>query len=332
MPKSRIIKYAIIVLLLLPSITFAETQLKEYKIIKGDTLWDISQRELKDPFMWPNIWKVNTWIENPHWIYPGQIIKIPQLAAAATTVTASPEPAKKEELKEEVQIKKHPIFSKNIILESGYLSETIPGTGRVGDSSSGYTIFGDNDIVYVDIDHPVKVGDKFYVIKSSGPVIHPIRRKAIGYIIVIRGIAEIVQVKEGNTMAKITKCYGDITQGDILDSYYDVESPKTTGQFRSPDINGMIISTRNEVVSQSMLDITYIDKGCKDGIEPGDMFRTIAVDVHAVPNGMIQVISCKDHTATAIIQNSSDPIVPGNIFVKLDKNENNTSENNAADK
>ena len=45
MPKTRIIKYALIVFFLLPLITFAETQeIKEYKVIKGDTLWDISKK------------------------------------------------------------------------------------------------------------------------------------------------------------------------------------------------------------------------------------------------------------------------------------------------
>ena len=78
MPKTRTIRYALIVFLLLPLITFAETQeIKEYKVMKGDTLWDITKKELNDPFMWPKIWKENSWIANPHWIYPGQMIKIP---------------------------------------------------------------------------------------------------------------------------------------------------------------------------------------------------------------------------------------------------------------
>ncbi len=93
----------------------------------------------------------------------------------------------------------------------------------------------------------------------------------------------------------------------------------TTGPFRRPDINGMIVATGEHFEFQSMLDIIYIDKGCKDGIEVGDMFMTIAVDAHAVPNGVIQVINCRAHTATAIIQYSSTPISPGNIFTELEK-------------
>jgi hypothetical protein len=103
MQKIRIIKYALVVFLLLSSITFAETQeMKKHKVVKGDTLWDITGTELADPFRWPEVWKVNPWIKNPHWIYPKQIIKIPlyliqgeksKEEAAVKPTAASQEPA-----------------------------------------------------------------------------------------------------------------------------------------------------------------------------------------------------------------------------------------------
>jgi nucleoid-associated protein YgaU len=49
---------------------------EEYVIQKGDTLWDLSQKFLSNPWYWPKIWSNNPYIENPHWIYPGNKLRI----------------------------------------------------------------------------------------------------------------------------------------------------------------------------------------------------------------------------------------------------------------
>lgn len=351
MPRIKVMIGVFTILLLLPLVSFAETkELKDYEVKKGDTLWGIAKSELNDPFMWPAIWKENRDIENPRWIHPGQMIKIPAYLVQRDkgreeTVTepvpqqpASPETVKEEIKKEEIKIVKQPLFKENMIMASGYIAESIPvvgqvcdcpsektvspkvsGVGQVADSSSGMTLYGNGDILYVKMNNPAKPGDKYYVINVSEPVKHPITGNTVGYVITISGIVEIQEMKDGDAMAKVTQCFGEISQGDMLDVYYEIKPPMTDGKFRSPDINGMIVAAARQMMLQTSLDVVYIDKGSKDGIEPGDRFKTMAVDTHAVPNGTIQVISCKDHTATAIIQSSSAPVIPGNIFTKLDQ-------------
>ena len=71
----------------------------EYVVVRGDTLWDISGRFLDKPWQWPAIWHANPQIENPHLIYPGDVVSlvyidgVPQLRlrrGGADTVKLSP--------------------------------------------------------------------------------------------------------------------------------------------------------------------------------------------------------------------------------------------------
>jgi nucleoid-associated protein YgaU len=78
--KKKIVKYALLMFLLSVSVLLAqEHETKKHKVVKGDTIWDIADSELQDPFSWPEIWKENNLIKNPHKIYPDQVIKIPAL-------------------------------------------------------------------------------------------------------------------------------------------------------------------------------------------------------------------------------------------------------------
>ena len=55
-------------------VPLAEGHPNEYVVKVGDTLWDIAATFLKDPWFWPEIWYVNPDIQNPHLIYPGDVL------------------------------------------------------------------------------------------------------------------------------------------------------------------------------------------------------------------------------------------------------------------
>ena len=80
----RLIKYIFVTLAL------AALAASAYFVKEGDTLWDISDEYLNDPFAWPDLWENNKHIQDPHWIYPGDSIYL----GSTPDTSVKPEPKK----------------------------------------------------------------------------------------------------------------------------------------------------------------------------------------------------------------------------------------------
>ncbi len=91
----RRVRALLAVAALAPAALFAQQptsgQPGTYTVKRGDTLWDLAKRFLNDAYLWPQIYRLNTdKIRDPHWIYPGEVLQMPQAVAAAPAPTPAP--------------------------------------------------------------------------------------------------------------------------------------------------------------------------------------------------------------------------------------------------
>ena len=258
----------------------------DYTVVKGDTLWGISARFLKDPWKWPQIWQMNRdEIKNPHWIYPGDIVHLdrggayPHLSlqaggaeAAASNVVKLEPHVRIESLRTAIPSIPGsaigPFLTQPLVVEENGLEAAprIVGTqeGRVA-VSAGETAYADR----IGAD----AGVNWQVFRPGVALHDPVTGEILGYEAKYLGDARVSRFGNPTTL-QIIKSAEEISPGDRLVPARESSFPNYMPHAPDKMIEGEIMSVEGGVAEIGQYQVVTINRGIRDGLEVGHVLAS----------------------------------------------------------
>jgi len=354
-----------VALLLLPAVVtaqdtpaVADTSREVTHTVKpGDTLWDIAGRYLNDPFKWPDIFRRNPdVVENPHWIYPGEVIHIPvgavrpdaladaerdgnvvstirtvAVAPAGTTVFGPGGGRAQARFEMEARGRVAGVRPGEIDAAPYVVGEDGPSiAGKIVGSAERPGIAMDvrdrrfqlNDVVYITPppgSEPVAVGARFTSL-ALGPSMMDSARLAIP-----TAVFRVEEARPGRPLAaRMVKQFGTVEIGQQLVEY---AAPVTSARVpvASMDaLDGRIVWVHNKPVLPSLQHYIFLDVAPGEA-RVGDRFLLIdqtrrgAADSTKPPEpaALAQVVRVTPFAATAIVVDQKLPTISIGMRARL---------------
>lgn len=255
---------------------------------KGDTLWDLANKYFNNPYAWPQIWELNQWIKDPHWIYPGDPLTIdagrgPQGATPEAVTGAEP-------IRLDVNALRRPELGYSIadFVQEPFLAPQgdeawykASGAFRItGLKSEVKSIVGDGDMVYLNAGESqgVRQGDRFLIIKTVQKNLeHPTSGKKMGDVLEQIGILRVDEVTANGAVATIERAMDPVSIGDHLTHFTEpsdikLELRKDTDEPVKPqDPVITVVYTRDDHKLNSFGNQVVVDRGSNDGLRVGDI-------------------------------------------------------------
>lgn len=247
---------------------------ERHTVVKGDTLWGISGKFLKDPWQWPKVWRFNrSQIKNPHLIYPGDVVvldksgKNPRLSLLHETITLDPHAV--EEPIDKIAISTiplsviHPFLHQPLVIEKDQLA-TSP---RILASQENSVVLSPGTRVYI---KGINEGDplNWHVYRPGKNLVDPDTKQVLGVEANYLGNAKVV--KYGDPVsADITKAKEEIFTKDRLVAIGDEVTTNFVPHAPESAISGRIISVLGGVAEGGPQSIVTLNRGTNDGIEVG---------------------------------------------------------------
>ncbi len=308
-------------------------------VVRGDTLWDVSDAYLGTPWVWPSIWRENQGIENPHLIFPDDRIWITatemrkvseeeaeQLLSSALAHEGAV-PAAMEDASLGAAAAPRPTYRFSDIETAGFVTvDEFDGAAAIVDSHSPRVWLSELDTVIIGAGaDEVEVGDQFEVFRPGKRVYDPANGRVFGFATKQLGWVEIEAVHPETSTGIIRLSQSEMRRGDHvlprLREETDIEiRPK-------PDVEGQIVFTPDERLNMATSDVVYLDRGTSHGLDVGsplEVYRPIGTGLDkvrneqvALPDGVVAkllVVRAGDETAVALVTQTTAELERGDRF------------------
>lgn len=326
-----------------------------HTVRRGDTLWDLARQYLGDPFLWPQIYRLNTdVVEDPHWIYPGEVLRLvagtdtravpPSGGEAVASPPAADQPPEEGALfprRGAVDVsaalvayrdRSYRALRAGEFHASGFLTEGNPlplGTlvGNVEPiqikvtTDRSFSLLNDLVAVRPPEGATYRVGDSLLVVKlEHGPSGQP----QWGDVVRPTGLLLVTALAEGQLVAKVQGIYGEIRNGQyVLPAERFVPGGETRATPVANGISGRVVMARDGHPMRHPMDVLFIDVGRQQGVARGDIFDVLrepgdARADQAPPEVMatLQVVHVRDRTATVRVLTVVSPDFPDRALVR----------------
>ena len=268
----------------------------EYTVVKGDTLWGISGRFLKDPWKWPLIWQMNQeQIKNPHLIYPGDVVRLDRealrlslaaggaggMSGGASGGSSADAAANVVRLDPRVRIEPlqsaipsipgsviGPFLSQPLIVEVGGLD----GAPAILATEESRVIVGAGDTAYADR-IGTNDGVNWQVFRPGVALRDPESGEILGYEAKYVGDARVRRFGNPTTL-EIMKSRQEVNRGDRLSPARETAFPTYVPRAPDKPIKGAIMSVDGGVSEFGQYQIITINRGARDGVEVGHVLAS----------------------------------------------------------
>jgi LysM repeat protein len=253
----------------------------QYTVKRGDTLWGISNVFLKNPWEWPEIWYVNPKIQNPHRIYPGDVLVLaydkgghPQITigmAGALHLNPSLRSTSLDDAIPAIPMASIAAFlSRPAILSR----EDVKKAPYVLAFPDEHQAAGDDQVVYARGLAASPTGARYSVMHIGDPIVDPETGKTLGYEGIYASTA-VVQRPAAVTRTVLVDAARETLRGDCLVPDAGTGPLNIAPRPPSQNVRGQIISVIDNVELIGQYDIVAINRGARDGVGPGTV---LAID------------------------------------------------------